>query len=114
MEIQIKDPPRKYRCGPQNQVEISDCGEVYPEPNEQLTFFTKSGKEYDVAAKDWGFYATPSINSRLIKEGFRTAIVKNSQDRYYIMIVERDKMEEFQAYLDKYKQEVMEWLDERS
>ncbi len=114
MNLKLKDIPRKYRCGLQNQIEVSDYGEIFPEPNEQLAFVTKSGKKYDIAAKSWGFYATPSVNSRLTKEGFKTAIVKNSQDRYYIMIVEEDKMNEFHAYLDEEKQEVIEWLDERN
>ena len=114
MEIQIKDPPRKYRCGLHNQIEINDCGEVYPEQNEQLTFFTKSGKEYDVTAKDWGFYATPSVNGRLVRQGFKTALVSNSRGQYFIMIVEGDKMEAFQVYLDEEKQAVVEWLDERA
>ena len=39
--------------------------------NEQLTF--RNGKsEYDVAKKNWGYYATPSINNRLKKFKFRT------------------------------------------
>jgi len=114
MKIQIKDPPRKYRCGLHNQIEIDDCGEVYPEPNEQLTFFTKSGKEYDVAAKDWGFYATPSVNGRLVKQGFKTALVKNSRGQYYIMIVDKERNKEFHDYLDEEKQVVEEWLDERT
>jgi len=113
MKIQIKDPPRKYRSGLHNQIEINDCGEVHPESNEQLTFFTKSGKEYDVAAKDWGFYATPSMNGRLVKQGFKTALVRNSRDQYFIMIVDKEMKKEFHDYLDEEKQVVEEWLDER-
>jgi hypothetical protein len=42
----------------------------------QFRKHTDDGKEYDVAKKDWGFYATPSMNGRLKKFGFKTAIVK--------------------------------------
>ena len=42
-------------------------GTVYLAPNEQLTFVTENKNRYDVARKYWGFYATPSINSRLKK-----------------------------------------------
>ncbi|EKD28610.1 MAG: hypothetical protein ACD_79C00261G0002 [uncultured bacterium] len=113
MKINIKNPPRKFKCGMQNQIEVSDCGEVYLENNEQLTFYTKTNKEYDVAIKEWGFYATPSINGRLKDQGFKTALVKNSANRYYVMLVDTDKIPAFNRYLDSENQTLIEWLDER-
>ena len=107
------NPPREFEVGLEIKRKIKDCGKIKLSPDEQVAFVTESGKEYDLTRKDFGFYATPSVNIRLGKEGFKTAIVKNSQDRYFIMIVEADKMNEFQTYLDEEKQKVIEWLDER-
>ena len=39
--------------------------------NDLITFLTKDNKEWDVVKKNWGFYATPSINDRLFNQGFR-------------------------------------------
>ena len=41
------------------------------------------------------------------------ALVKNSQNRYYIMAVEIEKMEDFYAYVNAEESQVVEWLDER-
>jgi hypothetical protein len=106
-------PPRKFAVGRSGQVEISDCGRVHLLPDEMVTFVTPSGKEYDVAAKDWGFYATPSVNGRLKDQGFKTALVRNSQGRYYVMLVEAEGTDKFLKYLRDEQQELCEWLDER-
>ena len=113
MKFEVKEPPRKYSCGIDGAVEISDCASVRLESDEQVTFFTPDGKEHDFTAKSWGFYATPSVNGRLKDQGLKTALVKNSQDRFYVMVVDADKLEEFNQYLSKEKNEVVEWLDER-
>jgi hypothetical protein len=34
------------------------------EPDEQVTLTTRR-RQYDVAPKEWGFYAAPSLNGRL-------------------------------------------------
>jgi len=49
-----------------------------------------------ITAKDWGFYATPSINGRLQQFGFKTALVENPQGRIYVMVVEEEKIELFE------------------
>ena len=95
------------------RLEISDCGKIRLEPNEQVTFVTEDGKEYDVARKSWGFYATPSVNGRLVEQGFKTALVKNSKGRLYVMLVNPARQSEFEAYLNGEKQKIEEWLDER-
>jgi len=77
-----------------------------------ISFQTKSNKEYDFVAKEWGFYATPSINGRLKKEGFKTALVMNEHKNIYVMAVEEDKIHLFEDYLEKDKQNLICWLDE--
>lgn len=111
MKFEPKDPPRVFRPSP--AVEISDCGNILLQADEQVTFVTPSGKEHDVAAKEWGFYATPSVNGRLQDQGFKTALVRNAQGRHYVMVVEVEKLEQFQGYLEADDQQIVEWLDER-
>lgn len=113
MKIDPKDPPRKYPCGTNGVVEISDCGRLRLDPDEQITFVTASGKEHDFTAKSWGFYTTPSVNVRLAAQGFKTALVRNQQGRIFVMVVEREKLDEFLDYLRREREEIEEWLDER-
>jgi hypothetical protein len=113
MRFEKKNPPRVFSVGREAPIHISDCGRVYLEPDEQVTFVTADGKEHDFAAKDWGFYATPSVNGRLAAQGFRTALVRNPAGRRYVMVVNRDRMESFEQYLCDEKQTVEAWLDER-
>lgn len=112
MKFDEKQPPRKFKVGLDAGIEISDCGVIRLETNELVTFKTESGKAYDFVAKDWGFYATPSINGRLKDEGFKTALVQNSIGKFYIMVVERDKLPNFFKYLEEDKQVLIEWVDE--
>lgn len=113
MKFQETKPPRRFRIGKTGEIEISDCGRMNLEPDEMVTFVTAAGREYDVTAKDWGFYATPSVNARLRDQGFKTALVRNRHGRYYIMLVELELMERFLAYVRDHQQELCEWLDER-
>ena len=107
-------PPRTFSVGINKSITISDCGRIHLNADEQVTFITPDRKEYDFAAKSWGFYATPSVNSRLIRNGFKTALVRNQVNHHYIMVIDQDHMNEFQSYLEAEKQDVVEWLDQRS
>ena len=95
-----------------NGIIIKEVAKVKLEDNEMITF-VKDNKEYDFVAKDWGYYATASINGRLKNFGYKTALVKNPQGRLYMNVVDEDKLEQFYKYLEKEKSEVVEWLDER-
>ena len=89
MKFFRNDPPRIYEAGFDVKVLISDCGKIELEPDEQVTFITPSGGEYDVARKSWGFYATPSLNGRLQGFGLKAVLVKNRINRYFIFLVEK-------------------------
>jgi hypothetical protein len=106
-------PPRRFRVGLRQQIELRDCGRVQLEPNEQVTFVTSDGREHDFAAKEWGYYVTPSLNHRLRAQGFKTALVRNSKGRLYVMTVAENRTEAFDEYLHQERQQVVEWLDER-
>jgi hypothetical protein len=113
VEVRIHErrPPRTFEVGFGETIEMRDCGDVELEPNEQVTFTTESGAEYDVSRKDWGFYATPSLNARLEGFGLRGVIVKNRLDRYFVLLVERGKEELFERYLEIESLDVVCWLD---
>jgi hypothetical protein len=92
--------------------EIKDLGKILLDNNELVTFKTPSGKNFDFVAKEWGFYATPSINDRLKKEGFKTALVVNEINQLYIMVVEVDKLDIFSRYLkENQDNKLICWLD---
>lgn len=114
MEFIKNNPPREFTVGAYQPITIKDCGQVNLLPNEQVSFTTDLGKEHDFVRKEWGFYATPSVNGRLKHQGFKTALVINSFGKIYIMVVEAEKMALFNAYITNTQQEVLEWLDERS
>ncbi len=112
MKIVEKKPARDFWVGLDKSVKISDCAQVYLQSDEQVTFVTPEGKEHDFCAKSWGFYATPSVNSRLKNAGFKTALVQNSKKQCYIMVVDKDKLDDFNAYLQSDQNHVVQWLDE--
>jgi hypothetical protein len=91
---------------------MHDCGTMFLNQNEQITFKRESGAEYDVTAKDWGFYATPSTNGRLSKFGFRTALVSNTKNkRRYVLLVEKGFEDSFNSYLNAESLVIEMWLD---
>ena len=110
MDLKIIDPPRIYEVGTGNT--IKDCGHVKLEPDEQITFLTDSGGQYDVTRKFWGFYATPSLNGRLKKFGLRSVLVKNFESKLFILLVESSKESFFYEYLDLERLTIVQWLDE--
>lgn len=113
MKIELRNPPRVFAVGKRAHINISDCGSIFLAPDEQVTFVNDKGQEVDVVAKDWGYYITPSINSRLLKQGYKTAITRNSQGRLYVKVVEKERVAEFEEYIRSEKSEIIEWLDER-
>lgn len=112
MKFTPKDPPRRYAVGNAVKFEIADCGTVALAPDEQVTFTTEDGGEYDVARKDWGFYATPSLNGRLESFGLRGVLIQNrGTGRYFVLLVERGREPSFEAYLRQENLRVVHWLD---
>ncbi len=108
----IKRKNRKFFVGIKKNIRIKDCAEINLKSNEQVTFIGKNKFEYDVTKKNWGFYATPSINGRLKKFGLKCALVrsKNTQ-RLFVTLVEKNKILEFKKYLKKENLELLIWLD---
>ena len=111
MKFTPVDPPREFDVGVADPIRISDCARLELEANEQVTFLTDSGAEYDVTRKAWGFYATPSLNGRLPQFGLRAALVVSPGSRYFVFLIERGKEQECQKYLDVEGHRIVSWLD---
>lgn len=114
MKFNAVVPPRTFEVGLGKIIQLKDCAHIELEPDEQVTFITESGAEYDVARKSWGFYATPSLNGRLQKFGLRGVLIKNRIDQYFIMLVENGQESDFEQYLADESLRVVCWLDDAS
>jgi len=112
MKFFPQEPPRKFPVGQSGEITLSDCGKIRLEANELVTFTLPGGAEYDLARKDWGFYATPSLNGRLEQFGLRGVLIKNrGSGRYFVLLVERGKEPLFETYCRKENLAVVAWLD---
>lgn len=111
MKFEPIDPPRSFEVGFDRTGTIHDCGRMELDADEQVTFTTPAGGEYDVTRKAWGFYATPSTNSRLAGFGLRTVITTNRLGRAFVMLVEAGREAEFLEYVAGEPLDVVAWLD---
>ncbi len=111
MHFEPRQPPREFEVGFDKKGVIRDCGTMRLAPDEQITFKTDDGKEYDVTRKDWGFYAGPSLNGRLASFNLRAVLVKNRVERFFVLLVERGKEEAFNRYVAEEPLQIVSWLD---
>lgn len=112
MKFTPQKPPRSFQAGSTGQIILTDHGKIWLEPNEQVTFTLPEGGEYDVARKEWGFYATPSLNGRLEKFGLRGVLIKNrGTKRFFVLLVEKGKEPAFEEYCRAENLEAVAWLD---
>lgn len=111
MHFVAKNPPREFEVGFDKKGIIRDCGTMHLEPDEQITFVTNDGKEYDVTRKDWGFYAGPSLNGRLAGFELRAVLLRNRIDRYFVFLVQRGKEDLFYKYVEDEPMTIVCWLD---
>ena len=105
-------PPRVYSAGIDQKVMIKDTGWLWLLPDEQVTVKTEAGAELDITRKSFGFYATPSLNGRLPEFGLRAVLVRNKQGRYFLLLIEDGKHEEFQRYIEEQQLDQILWLDD--
>ena len=109
MRIKRRKKIRKFIVNKKTNLIVSDVGEISLKNNEHLTINVLN-KKNEICAMNWGFYATSSINSRLKKEGFITALTKNSFNKLFVMIVHVKKRKQFSKYCKKEKIKVVKWL----
>jgi len=108
MNVDPREPARRFTVA---GVEISHVADVSLEPDEQITFVTGSGTEWDVVRKSWGWYSTPSLNRRLREHGLRAALCANADGRVTLLMVEPEHEDEFTQYLNEHSMRVLHWLD---
>jgi hypothetical protein len=112
LKIFPQEPPRPFQVGLNGQIMLLDCGSIELESNEQVTFTTSNGREYDVTRKSWGFYATPSLNGRLEQFGLRGVLVKNLRTRrFFVLLVEKEYERAFKEYCQAENLKLVAWLD---
>lgn len=90
---------------------LGHCADLRLEPDEQVTFKTESGTELDVARKDWGYYATPSLNRRLPAHGLRAALVLGDNGKAFLHLVEQGRERDHADYLEHERMWIVAWLD---
>ena len=111
MKFELKDPPRVFDVGSVTTIKLKDCAHIQLDADEQVTFTTPAGAEYDVVKKPWGFYATPSLNGRLQNFGLRAALIKSPSSRYYVFLIESGKEAECESYMQIEGHTMVCWLD---
>lgn len=117
MRIEHVEPPREFEVGFRGAV-LSHVANLELAADEVVTLVTPSGTELDVTRKEWGYYATSSLNGRLRDHGLRAALAvgmpREGQDaeRMYLLLVEEGQEEVFEAYLEAEGMRVAAWLDD--
>lgn len=112
MKTSFLNPPRRFDADGTGRFALTDVGSIELAPDEQLTFSSATGSEYDVARKVWGYYATSSLNSRLPTKGLRPALTRNGAGRYFVCLVEIEGERQFEDYLQLAGMRVLGWLDD--
>jgi hypothetical protein len=109
--MKIKHISRRFNVGVKNDIKIKHIKNIYLNSNEQITFISKKNREYDFVKKNWGYYATPSINGRLKKFNFITYLIKNKiTNKKFIFVVYKEKKHLLKKYLKKEKLEIISLL----
>ena len=80
--------------------------------DQQITLTGPVSGEYDICAKSWGFYASPSFRTRLRKFGLRPVLFKDAKNHRRFAIVESARTDIFSKWLAEMKGVVVAWLDE--
>ena len=112
MKFKLNKPAREFVVGHASKFKLKDCAHITLKPDEQVTFVTKSGSEYDLARKDWGYYATPSLNGRLSLFRLRAVLIKNRvSKKYHLTLVEKGKERKFKSYLKIQDYTIVCWMD---
>ena len=115
MKIDDKGLPRTFCVGANGEIEITHSADIFLEHDEQITIKTDSGTEFDIVRKGFGYYATPSLNNRLVNFHLKAAIVRGRRSgRAYILMCEVGKEEEMQSYCDWDDLRIVCWISSDS
>ena len=110
--MKIVKKNRKFKVGfKKSYLTITHAADVKLK-NDELINFKFEKYNYNLVKKNWGFYATPSLNRRLKKEGFKSALIENLFSDTYIILVHKLKMNKFKKYCKDHKQKIVKWLSD--
>ena len=87
-------------------VRLTHVADIELEPDELVTF----AGGFDVTRKEWGYYATPSLNGRLLEHGLRAVLVLGG-GKLYLLLVADGAEQAFEDYLREQELRVVAWLD---
>ena len=109
-------PARKFFVGKAyNDIEIQHCATLWLQPNEMITFAAKDDLNgYDITCKDWGYYLTQSINSRLSSQDLKVFVIEGIDDgKQFIVSVKADDASffSFNSYLNSEKLKIIHCFD---
>tara|TARA_B100000886_G_scaffold275859_1_gene199798 strand:+ start:2410 stop:2727 length:318 start_codon:yes stop_codon:yes gene_type:complete len=76
--------------------------------DEQLTFLFKKSN-YDIAKKNWGYYISPSLQTRCLKAGLKGVIISN-QTSLKFAFVHKSKIKIFLSYVKSNNFKVVSWI----
>lgn len=114
MNIKPTEPVREFRVGyDDHPITLKDCAHISLEADEQITLLGPEGSEVDVVRKEWGYYAIPSLNGRLLRFGLHAALIRSEGDgKFFVLLVEDGKQPAFHDYLAQTHQQLVCWLDD--
>ena len=113
-KFSLLKPPRRFQPTQLSKVKINEVARIELATDEQVCLVTSMGSEYDILRKEWGYYATPSINKRLSENGFDVYLVKNSLNHFFLMLVMMCKYIMFVQYCEKEGLTIVIKLDENT
>ena len=91
LKIIKKGKHRIYNVAAGKNIKLKCVGDIFLKNDELITFRDKK-KEFDITKKNWGYYATPSIDKRLKNYGYSTAIIQNKISKnIFIVLVDKKK-----------------------
>ena len=108
--MRLNKKNRSFKVG--KNIQLKMVGDIFLNDNELITFKDKK-KEFDITKKNWGYYATPSIDKRLKNNGYSTAIIRNKKTKnIFVVLVEKNKKKLFLKYIKDENIKVVKWLYE--
>ncbi len=113
MKFEAIQPPREFSVGAGGRIVLKDCGRLRLDPDEQVTVCLPGGGEWDITRKEWGFYATPSLNRRLVHFGLRAALIRSHDGTHFIWLVERGCEPVMEKYMADEGISLVSWLDQK-
>lgn len=117
MRVERVEPPREFEVGLRGGV-LTHAANLELAPDEIVTLVTPSGTQLDITRKEWGYYATSSLNGRLREHGLRAALAVGMPragepaERMYLLLVEEGREQAFDSYLEAEGMRVAAWLDD--